>query len=99
MAELSSILSVQIAEDQVSCEVAGMAVILQTQSGSYFSLNEVGARIWELLRQGQSVRSICNTLQEEYEVSRQECEQDIFQLLMDLREQGLVHVEISPAET
>ncbi|MGF1574968.1 MAG: PqqD family protein [Cyanophyceae cyanobacterium] len=98
MSGLSSIGSIQISEEQVSCEVAGMAVILHTRSGNYFSLNEVGARIWELLQQGQSMGSIFNILQEDYEVSQQQCEQDLVKLVMDLKDQGFVNVQLSTAE-
>lgn len=88
---LSSTFSVS--EDQVSCDLAGEAVILNLKSGKYFGLNEVGARIWELLKEHRTPDTIRDTLLDEYDVDPQQCEQDLLELLQQLLEQGLIHVE------
>lgn len=87
----SSILS--ITPDQVSCDLAGEAVILELRSGKYFGLNEVGARVWELLKEKQSPGHIRDVLLEEYDVEPDQCERDLLDLLQQLIDRGLVHVE------
>ncbi len=90
---LSSTFSVS--KDQVSCDLAGEAVILHLKSGKYFGLNEVGARIWDLLKEHQTPEAIRDILLDEYDVDPQQCEQDLLELLQQLLEQGLIHVEVS----
>jgi glycerol dehydrogenase-like iron-containing ADH family enzyme len=60
--------------------------------GAYFELNDVGSRVWQLLQQPCSVRSIRDTLLEEYEVSNEQCEQDVLKLVNELIERGLAVV-------
>ncbi|MDB4971662.1 MAG: hypothetical protein JWN48_3 [Myxococcaceae bacterium] len=75
------------------------AVILGAEAGEYFGLNEVGARIWELVQEPVRVSAICATVCAEYEVSEAECERDVIELLVELRSKGLLDVrgESSPS--
>src|ERR1700730_14483347 len=41
---------VEAVPDQVSCDLAGEAVILNLKNGIYFGLDPVGARIWSLIQ-------------------------------------------------
>ena len=59
-------------------------VILDLAGGSYFGLDLVGARIWELMGEGKSISQICDTLIEEYDVSRDALERDAVALANDL---------------
>jgi hypothetical protein len=55
------------------------AVLLDIEQGICFSLNPVGLKIWELLKQGQSLDKVADALANEFPVSRQ-------QLLADTQE-------------
>lgn len=79
-----------VSTEQVSCELGGEAVILHTGRGIYFGLNEVGAEIWTLLQQPRAVPEICEAITHSYDVSPQECERDVNDLLKRLSEAGLV---------
>jgi Coenzyme PQQ synthesis protein D (PqqD) len=83
---------VQLATQQVSCDLDGDAVVLNLENGLYFELNPVGAHIWSLLQEGQSLTQICDTLVAEYGVDRDVCSADLISLVQDLREAGLVTV-------
>ena len=86
--------TVAAATDQVSCDLAGEAVILNLKSGIYYGLDPVGARIWELIQEKpRSVEEIHNILLTEYEVEPERCEQDLLALLQQLAEHSLVEVE------
>lgn len=67
--------------------------LLDPERGTYFSLNEVGARIWELLGKSFSVEAIRDQLWEEFDVNREECEEDLLRLLAELQRRGLLRVE------
>lgn len=67
-------------------------VILDLSSGTYFSLNPVGARCWELLRQGLTLGQACETLQSEYEVEPERLVSDLTRLTTELVERSLLKV-------
>jgi hypothetical protein len=68
------------------------AVLLNMQTNQYYLLDEVGARLWGLLRDGKSLRESYRALLEEYEVEPATLEQDVLELLEKLKEQGLVEI-------
>lgn len=65
-------------------------VMLSIQTGKYYGINSVGRRIWELLVLPVSVPQICDQLLKEYEVSRQQCEQEVLAFLNELEAQKLL---------
>ena len=71
------------------------AVLLNMRTNQYYLLDEVGARLWGLLRDGKSLKESCQLLLEEYEVEPETLERDVLELLEKLKEQELV--EILPA--
>ncbi len=79
-----------ISSEVLSQEVNGETVLLDLQGECYFSLNEVGTRIWQLLQGGSSVGEALDALSDEYDVSREQLEIDVGELLDKLSEAGLV---------
>jgi hypothetical protein len=72
-------------------QVAGDTVVLLTpDSGEYFTLNEVGGRIWELADGTRSVDQIATALVDEFEAPLDEVRADALDLLQQLAEEGLV---------
>ena len=72
--------------------VGNETVILDLESGTYFGLDPVGARIWQLIGSGHSVSGICQVMVEEYEVSREALEHDVLALAQELVARKLVGV-------
>lgn len=70
--------------------VGDETVILDLASGTYFGLDPVGARIWQLMGDDRSLAEICATMLEEYEVEREQLETDVLRLTGELLERGLV---------
>ena len=79
-------------ENQISSELAGEAVILNMTSGVYYGLNEVGARIWELVQTARPFDELHSILLEEYDVSPEACKQDLTKIILELKEARLVEV-------
>ncbi|MGB6199788.1 MAG: PqqD family protein [Candidatus Acidiferrales bacterium] len=91
MSEALSEQSVVVAsKDQVSCELAGEAAVLNTKTGVYYGLDPVGARVWQLVQQPRRVSEVGEQLLTEYEVESQRCMSDVVALLEKLRSEGLV---------
>ncbi|HET6145785.1 MAG TPA: PqqD family peptide modification chaperone [Candidatus Acidoferrales bacterium] len=81
------------AKDQVSCDLAGEAAILNIKSGVYYGLDPVGARIWTLMQEPLEVLEIQNAIANEYDVTADECARDLMALLEKLLAEGLIEVK------
>lgn len=74
-------------------EIGGEGVILDLASSTYFGLDEVGVRLWQLLQADPSLQAACDTLLSEYEVEPDQLEQDLIKLVAQLGEAGLAQIE------
>ena len=79
-----------ISPNAVARQVGDETVIIHLVSGTYFGLDAVGARIWQLMGEGKSLNEICDVVLDEYEVSREDLERDIAGLIKDLVAHDLV---------
>jgi len=80
-------------KDQVSSDLAGEVVTLNLKNGTYYGLDEVGARVWSLIQQPCAVGTIRDAILAEYEVEPERCEHDLLALLQDLENAGLIEVD------
>ncbi|MEL6581826.1 MAG: PqqD family protein [Cyanobacteria bacterium J06621_12] len=71
-------------------EIDSEAVILDVNSGTYFGLNEVSNRIWQLLQTPASESAIIEQILAEYDVSPEEAKKDLHNLLEEMLSTGLV---------
>jgi hypothetical protein len=71
-------------------QVEGDSVLLDIDSGEYYSLNQVGGRIWELCDGTRSVGAIAEVLCTEYDVTRETALSDASELLASFADAGLV---------
>ena len=88
------------AEDHLlTTELEGEFVILNTQTGTYYTLDGVGALVWRHIQQQNSQQNIqefvtfaalCDAVTTAYEVKSGRCEEDVRALLSSLSEAGLV---------
>jgi hypothetical protein len=78
---------------QVSTDLGGEVAILHIESGKYFALNGVGARVWELVANGSTIDDILATLLDEFDIDAERCERDLTQLLLELEERRLVEID------
>jgi hypothetical protein len=79
-----------ISDEVLSQEVNGETVLLDLDGESYFGLNEVGTRIWELITAEQTVAEVLSTLSDEYDASHEQLDNDVGELLAKLADAGLV---------
>jgi hypothetical protein len=84
---------VTIPAEVMARQVGEETVILDLASGTYFGLDSVGARIWQLLSEGRTQAEVCESMLAEYEVSRDEIERDLSELLDALVDKGLIRFE------
>jgi hypothetical protein len=90
--------SVAVASNElVSANLDGEVVILGFKSGSYYSLDQVGGFVWNLLQGPQKVSDIRNAIFGEYDVELAQCERDLIALLEDLADKQLIDIKDEPA--
>ena len=85
-----------LSPDVLSQEISGETVLLDLESECYFGLDAVGTRIWQLIRDSGDLRTIYNTLLEEYEVEEARLRADLEALITDACEQGLITLQAAP---
>lgn len=73
-------------------QVGDETVILDLDKGTYFGLNPVGARVWQLLSDGHQVPAMIATLLEEFDVAQEQLQLDLDSLVSELISRGLVTV-------
>jgi len=79
-------------KDTIGTELDDETILLDLDAGVYRGLDAVGTRIWQLLEREHSVAALCAVLLEEYEVSVEQCRQDLLAFLKDLAAQNLLEV-------
>ncbi len=81
------------AREQVSSDLGGEVAILDLTVGTYYGLDEVGARVWELIQQPAAVSSVQAAIIGEYDVEPERAKRDVLALLQRLAEEGLIEVK------
>ena len=84
--------TVVVADDVVSCDLDGEAAILNLENGVYYGLDPIGAKIWNLIQKPRVLNEIVEMIFSEYDVDKNRCKSDIFDLIEDLLDNGLVKV-------
>jgi hypothetical protein len=77
--------------------IAGETLIVPIRNSigdlnSIYTLNEVGARIWQLIDGRMSVNQIASAISAEYDVAAAEAATDVLELLDSMAEAGLIRL-------
>lgn len=76
-----------------SSDTSKSAVILNLKDGKYYELNEVAARVWNLIQQPRSIQAVLDTILEEYDVEAEQSKADLIALAEDLSKRGLIEIK------
>ena len=78
-------------ETDVAAKVIdGEAILINLANGNYYSMDKVGAKIWELIEAGASVDELVANIVLLYDVAEEEVRGDIERLVEALVKEGLV---------
>ena len=86
-------MKIQVSGDVVTRDLAGEAVLLDLASGTYFGLDEIGTRIWQLLGEHGFPERVVAALLAEYEVEEATLRADLDRLIGELHQKGLVRID------
>lgn len=82
---------VEISTDYLITTLEDEVVLLNLSTDKYHRLNHVGATIWRTLeKQASTVDEIVAAVQNEFDVSASQCEQDVHQFIDKLLTANLV---------
>ena len=70
--------------------IEGETVILNLDTGSYFSIVDVAAAIWSYIEKGVPVIDILSLIRKNYECSRPDLEKEVNSFISQLEHEGLV---------
>jgi len=83
---------VKISDRTLAQDVGGEFVILHLDTEHYYGLDEVGARLWQLLEAHEDLREISARLQQEYDVLPEALEADIRRILTEMEQAQLISI-------
>lgn len=78
--------------------IDGEAVIINLDSGNYYSLVDVGSFIWGLIEQGASTSELQNLVSQTYQGDASDIDQGVEDLLAQLQQESLI-VPVDGAES
>jgi len=73
-------------------KIAGETVILDLQSGNYFTLDEVGTRMLELLQELSEPDAVATALVREYDTDAGKIRTDLHELVKNLEKHSLLEI-------
>lgn len=91
MSGLSEQSVLQRSSDVLTSEVDGQFVMMDVESGKYFSMNEVASDIWKALEKPIKVADIYAALLKTYDVEESQCREKVDEFLAHLSKQNLLH--------
>ncbi len=74
-------------------EVDGETVLMNTENGSYWGLNETTSTIWNFIKEEKSLRSIIDHLLEQYNISEEICKKETIGVLVGLYRHGIIQIK------
>jgi len=88
----TQMMRVAIPETVLFRDLDGEAVILETVSGRYYGLNEVGTRMWLLLQRHGGIEPAYRDLLSEYQVPGDQLREDLLQFVESLSSRHLLEL-------
>ena len=79
-------------KDALAATLTDGAVLLNLRTNRYHSLNDTGARVWQLLVEGRTESEIVGTLTAEYEVSEEQARRETGSIIAALEAAQLIVV-------
>lgn len=76
----------------VAVDMDGDTVMMCIETGQYFGVAGVAARVWDLLENSMSLDELVRIIQAEYEVDEATCQADLMVFVRSMAIQGVVRL-------
>ncbi|WP_160726048.1 lasso peptide biosynthesis PqqD family chaperone [Bacillus sp. USDA818B3_A] len=70
----------------------GEKVMLSIQNGKYYNLGGIGGEIWDRIRDSITIPELITTLIAEYDIDRNQCEEEVMAFLQNLIKEDLIEI-------
>ncbi len=84
---------ITVLESVLFRDLDGEAVLLETGSGRYYGLDEVGTHMWSLLHLHGEIEAVCRALLAEYDVPEDRLREDLGRFVETLAARGLLRMD------
>lgn len=88
--EISLDSRIQRSSEPMQAQLDDELVMMSVERGSYYGLDPVGSKIWELLEEPMTVRELIDQLMEIYDVDAATCEKETLEFLASMQEEQLL---------
>ncbi len=78
--------------DAIMTELEDAIVIMSIEKSSYYALDEIASLIWVELENPVQVSELIEGFLDKYEVSPEQCQEDVISFLEELRKKELIEV-------
>lgn len=68
------------------------AILLDSNTNQYFSLNDAGCLIWEILEEKKDLKFVRDEIVDIYEIDEKIVENDILNFLVEVEKKGLITI-------
>jgi hypothetical protein len=92
-AGIATMTRISRAEDWLAAKIGEEMVMMSVKTGGYIGLNEVGARIWDLLETPCDIDALCARLESEYDVEPAVCRAEIEDFVAELVRHGAASID------
>jgi len=75
-------------------EIGTETVMMSIDEGKYFGLNKTGNYIWKILDQPLSFGELCSILVAKFNLTEQQCEEDVVPFIEELTKENILKVQI-----
>lgn len=73
-------------------EMDGEIIMMSIANGEFYGINALGSRIWQMLETPKAASEVCDALMPDFDVTREQCEQDVLLFLTRMVEKGVMTV-------
>jgi hypothetical protein len=79
-------------EGNIVSDMDGEKVMLSIKNGKYYNLGKIGGDIWGLMREPIKLNQLITILISEYQVEKDDCEQQILSFIEQLYNEELIQI-------
>ena len=84
--------TIKRADTIVSSELIDETVMMSVEKGTYYGLDDIETKLWQIIETPMSVSALCDSLLSNYDVSREQGETDVLTFLNELHAEGIIEV-------
>ena len=83
----------QVNAEIIDSEIDDETVMMDVETGAYYGLDSIASVIWKKIKEPTKYYDLIESLVADYEVERQQCNDDVMPLLEQMLESNLITVQ------